>query len=103
VPYLQAGNSPAWAVWQVVTSVGLRVLIVGVYNNTGRSVFGAIALHDSSNVSEFLFPNYGSAYDPFVTGIIMAVVVAIVAFLWGPRTLARFRYARGPSASRAAG
>ena len=94
VPYLQAANSPSWAVWQVVTSVGLRVLIVWVYNNTGRSVFGAIVLHDSANASEFLFPNYGSAYDPFVTGVIMAVVVAIVVFLWGPGTLARYRYAR---------
>ena len=44
------------------------------------------------NVSEFLFPNYGSHYDPVITGVITAILAAVVTFLWGPRTLARFRY-----------
>ena len=39
-----------------------------------------------------LFPNYGSHWDPAVAGVITAIVAVIVAFLWGSRTLARYRY-----------
>jgi hypothetical protein len=46
------------------------------------------------NVIAFLFPNYGSHYDPFVAFILMAVAAAIVTLSWGPKTLARYRYAR---------
>lgn len=102
VPYFQAGYPPEWAAWQIVTTVGFRVLIVWLYNNTGRSVFSAIVFHDMMNVSEFLYPEYGSAYDPFLTGIITAVVVAVVVLLWGPGTLARYLYAGRGSTDRAA-
>jgi hypothetical protein len=47
-----------------------------------------------SNTSSFLFPNLGSHYDPVIAGIITAASAAIVIFLWGPATLARYRYAR---------
>lgn len=45
------------------------------------------------NVSFALFPNYGSHYDPDVAGPITAIAALIVIFLWGPKTLARYRYA----------
>jgi CAAX protease family protein len=48
------------------------------------------------NVSEFSFPNYGSYYDPFISDAILVVIVVIVTFFWGPKTLARFRYGRVP-------
>jgi membrane protease YdiL (CAAX protease family) len=99
VPYLQAGNSPAWAFWQIVASVLVRVLVVWVYNNTGGSVFSAIVFHAMTNVSEFLYPVFGSAYDPLLAAVILTVVVAPVVFLWGPTTLARYRYGGGGSAA----
>jgi hypothetical protein len=73
--------------------VASRVLIVWIYNNTGKSVFAAILYHDINNVSSFLFPNYGSHYDPRITGLITALAAAIVTVVWGPRTLARYRNA----------
>jgi hypothetical protein len=43
------------------------------------------------NLSEFLFPVYGSSYDPLVAAPIATVAAAIVVIFWGPKTLARFR------------
>jgi uncharacterized protein len=93
IPWLQA-NTPTWTAWQFLSTVALRILIVWLYNSTGKSVLSAVLFHDMFNVSEFLFPNYGSHYDPAVTGTITAIVAVIVTFLWGRKTLARYRYAR---------
>jgi len=89
---LQAQNTAVWIVWHGLYSVELRILIVWVYNNTQKSVFAAILVHTVDNVSWTLFPNYGSHYDPFIAFIIMTVMVAIVIFLWGHKTLAQYRY-----------
>jgi hypothetical protein len=64
-----------------------------LYNNTRKSVFAAILFHDIDNVGWSLFPNNGSHYDPAINGILTAITDVIVIFLWGPKTLARFRYA----------
>ena len=74
--------------------VPFRILIVWIYNNTGRSVFAAIVFQATANVSQFSFPNHGSHYDPLATVLILAFTAAMVVFLWGPQTLARYRYAR---------
>ncbi|WP_410507450.1 CPBP family intramembrane glutamic endopeptidase [Methanosarcina hadiensis] len=95
--YFQTHHTLTWTAGQFLSTVALRIIIFWIYNNTGRSVFAAVLFHDMMNVSEFLFPNYGSHYDPVVTGTITAIVAGIVTLLWGPETLARFRYAR-PSA-----
>ena len=93
VPLLQASRSLSWIAGWSVSTLALRILIVWLYNNTGSSVFAAILFHTTSNLSTFLFPNGGSHYDPWVTGPVLAVVATIVTFLWGPRTLARNRFA----------
>jgi uncharacterized protein len=92
IPWLQV-QPPLWVAGQFLSTIGLRLLIVWLHNNTGKSVFAAILFHDMINVSEFLFPNYGSHYDPLLSGSIITVIAMIVTFLWGPKTLARFRYA----------
>ncbi len=102
VPFGQIPQPPIWIVWQCIGMIPSRILIVWLYNNTGKSVFAAVVFHATSNVSQFLFPNFGSHYDPFITTVILTLIAAIVAFLWGPGTLARYRYARfsGPNARR---
>lgn len=89
VPWSQAGRSPEWIFWQCVSTVALRVLLVWIYNNTGRSVFAAALCHASVNVSAFLFPNLGSHYDPRFVGPITVVAAIIVTLVWGSRTLTR--------------
>lgn len=93
IPYTQANHTVSWIVWQCVTTVLARVIIVWIFNNTGKSVFGAITFHAMLNVSEMLYPNYGSYYDPFLASIVLGVGVVAVIVLWGPKTLARYRFA----------
>lgn len=94
IPDIQAQRSLYWIFWQCgVYSIAFRILIVWIYNNTGRSLFATILFHDTDNVSWALFPNNGSHYDPSITGILTVITAFIVVFLWGSKTLARYRYA----------
>jgi membrane protease YdiL (CAAX protease family) len=94
VPFIQMDRTPMWIVWQGTSMVVARILTVWIYNNTGKSVFAAILFHAMNNVATVLLPSYGWHYDPPVAVAITAVAAAIITFLWGPRTLARFRYVR---------
>jgi CAAX protease family protein len=94
VPFIQTNHGAQWIAWQCMATVVMRIVIVWLYMNAGRSLFIAVLFHAMSNMSEFLFPHYGSHYDPSITLGIMALVTAVIIFLWGPETLARFRYAR---------
>ncbi|HAC59661.1 CPBP family intramembrane metalloprotease [Parvibaculum sp.] len=94
VPYFQTGRSLEWIVWHCLVTILLRVVTVWLYVNGGRSVFIAALFHTMSNVAFFLFPVYGSHYDPAVTFVPLALACAGIVFLWSPRTLAHFRYTR---------
>lgn len=72
-----------------VLCVGSRVIIVWLYNNTGKSVAAAALYHGMSNLCWQLFPNRGSHYDPRVTTPLIVAVAAIVRLAWGPRTVRR--------------
>jgi len=91
VPFAQADRSPSWIAWQCLNLVALRVLLVWLYNNTGKSVLPAALCHAMVNLSWQLFPNYGSHYDPRINGLITAFAAVIVTVIWGPRTLTRNR------------
>ncbi len=93
VALTQAGRSVAWIAWWSLYTVTQRVIIVWLYNNTGKSVFAAALFHMMTNVTWQLFPVNGSYFDPRVTGLILALVVVIIVVVWEPRTLTRYRYA----------
>lgn len=76
IPFLQAHRSAEWIAWQCLKTVTTRVLIVWIYTGTNRSVFATILFHISDNLSAFLFPHYGSHYDPQLTGLILAGLAA---------------------------
>ena len=90
--YIEANNAATWIIWECLANVGLRVLIVWLYNNTGKSVFAATLFHAMIDVTWVLFPVYGSYYNPEITGIIIIITANIVAFLSKPKTLARYRH-----------
>jgi CAAX protease family protein len=94
VPFIQLHHTPPWIVWQCLGMVPFRILIVWLYNNTRKSIFAAVVFHAMSNVSQFSFPNNGSYYDPFFAFLMLVLTAAIVIVVWGPETLARYRYAR---------
>lgn len=87
VPLVQAHRAPAWIVWWCLYSVAARVLIVWLYNNTGKSVFAAAAFHAMLNLSWMLFPVDGSHFDVRLAGLVMALAAVIVTMVWGPKTL----------------
>jgi membrane protease YdiL (CAAX protease family) len=90
IPFVQTGDSPSWVLWQCLKTVATRMVIVWVYNNSGKSVFAATLYHATDNVSWSLFPNYGSHYDSTVTGLLTSLAAVIVIFGWGGKTSARY-------------
>jgi membrane protease YdiL (CAAX protease family) len=90
--FIQTQNPLNWIVWQTLSMIPLRVLIAWIYNNTGKSVFATILVHAMYNISWSLFPNNGSHYDPFVTGLISLLAAGLAIFGWGAKTLAQYRY-----------
>jgi membrane protease YdiL (CAAX protease family) len=94
VPLIQMGRTPAWIAWWALWSVPLRIFILWLYNNTGRSLFAAIVFHAMVNLSLPIFPiDYDQAITQFTSGTITVIAAVIVTYLWGSRTLARYRYA----------
>lgn len=85
IPFFQTGHDWEWVVWQCIVTVFLRVVIAWLYAYGGRSVFLAIVFHTMSNASMFLFPNFGSFYDPATAAVVLACATAFLAALWGPR------------------
>jgi uncharacterized protein len=94
IPDVQNQQTANWILWHRLGTVVLRILIVWIYNNTGKSVFAAILFHAMDNLSWALFPNYGSHYDPFVISILLCLTAVLVIIGWGPTTLTRYRHAR---------
>jgi len=62
---------------QVLTVIALRVLLVWLYSNTGKSVFIVILFHATYNVCMSVFPvNFvGNA-------IIMSIIAALILYFW---------------------
>ncbi len=86
-PVVQVGRPVVWIAWQCLFWVGMRVLFVWIYNNTGGSVAAAAALHSMLNVATYLFPVGGTFYDPRLTALIVVAAAAMVTLVWGPKRL----------------
>ena len=70
IPLLEAQRSLEFIAWWSLGTLALRVIIVWLYNNTGRSVFVAAVFHAMVNLTWQLFPVNGSYYDPRLSGLI---------------------------------
>ena len=91
IPFVQLGRSPAWILGHSLSAVMLRIIIVWLFRNTGKSLFSAVLFHTMINLCSALFPNSGSYYDPFVNFVILSLAVGITVALWGPTMLSRYR------------
>ncbi len=94
VPLLLIHRSPTWIAWWCLYAVAARILIVWLYNNTGKSVFAVALFHATLNLTWMLFPIYGSHFDMRLGGLVMAIVAVMATVVWGPQTLARQKRAR---------
>ena len=93
---VQQGHNLTWIAWATLGTIAVRVLIVWIYNNTGKSLFACILFHTFLNLGRPLFPRDG-IHNPLVDYpeihySIMAITAVIVVFLWGSNTLNRYRY-----------
>lgn len=86
---VEVGRSTTWIEWWALNTLALRVIIVWLYDNTGRSVFATALFHMTINVTWQLYPVNGSFFDPRLTGLITAAVAVVVVIVYGPRTLRR--------------
>lgn len=89
VPFTQAHPTVSCVLGQSLSTVAFRVVLVWLYNNTGRSVFAVSVCHASFNLAWQLFPNRGSHYDPWIAESITGLVALLVTFGWGAKTLSR--------------
>jgi membrane protease YdiL (CAAX protease family) len=94
---ISIGQTLGLFIWGgVILAVSFRILSVWIYNNTGKSVFAVIVFHAVTNTGRSIFPGTRSAFELYDGAIgygLIAVTALIVIYLWGPKTLARFRYA----------
>jgi hypothetical protein len=94
IPFFQGHNPPVWIAAQCLFTVSTRVVMVWLYNNSGKSVFLVVLYHAMINVTTLVLPNYGLVYDPLLVGLMVALMVVLIAIFWGPHTLAHDRRAR---------
>jgi uncharacterized protein len=98
VALAQAHRAVEWVAWWSLGTVAARVIMVWLYNHTGKSVFGAALFHAASNLCWQRFPIHGSFFDPRVTGLITAAVAVVVIGVWRrPSTPAPGTFPRAPS------
>lgn len=83
IAFVQTGLAMEWVLWQSIKTVAMRMIIVWIYNKTGKSVFATNLYHTTDNVSWSLFPNFGTHYDPLVTGLISCVAIVIIILAGG--------------------
>ena len=91
--------SAGWIFWHAVYTVAARVLFVWIYNNSGQSLFSMALCHWSVGLFLSLWPqeNLQQAvpfYRPGIAAGVAVLYVLLVGYLWGPETLARFRFRR---------
>ena len=92
VPYYQAHQTTEWIFWQCIGTIFLRIIMVWIFNNAGKSVFAMVLFHTMVNISPYLIAHYGSHYDPFIFCILVIIVVIIIIFIWDAKTLTRYKH-----------
>jgi membrane protease YdiL (CAAX protease family) len=87
-----------WIFWHALYTAATRVLFVWVYNNSGKSLFSMALFHWTFGLFWSLWPQDNLQrsvpfYDPRICALLAIFYVAVVAFLWGPKTLKKYRFA----------
>jgi len=90
--YILSGQGPVRITVQLISLIGIRALIVWVYNNTGKSVFATILIHAVYNVCTLTIASFYTSLGHLITSTFIIITAVIVAFLWDPETLAQYRF-----------
>ncbi|MCW4032418.1 MAG: CPBP family intramembrane metalloprotease [Candidatus Bathyarchaeota archaeon] len=95
IPLLSLQNLQGGTLWiagQCTNLAVTRILIVWIFNNTGKSVFAAILIHAVDNTFANILPIYSSPLGPIIASIFIIVTTVIVTYLWGFETLSQFKF-----------
>lgn len=84
VALAEAHRSLEWIAWWSLGTIAVRLIMVWLYLEAGRSVFVIALFHMSQNVCWQLYPVRGSYYDPFLFALI-ASGAALAVVLTRPR------------------
>ncbi|GIH96337.1 CPBP family intramembrane glutamic endopeptidase [Planobispora siamensis] len=80
VPLLQVQRPVSWIAWWSLNTVAARVIMVWLFNHTGRGVPAMALFHMTLNVAWQLFPVNGSHFSmPLVAALMTAVAVVVVS------------------------
>jgi membrane protease YdiL (CAAX protease family) len=90
------GYSFEWILWHGLYTVAVRVLMVWIYNNAGKSLFAMALTHWTFGLFWSLWPTENlhrvvSFYDPRIMAVVAICYAIAVVLQWGPRTLAHHR------------
>jgi membrane protease YdiL (CAAX protease family) len=85
VGWAQGDRSALWIAGQSLSTVALRVLIVWIFERSGRVMLTALVVHALVNVTESVIPGYTEYAAPaLLNGGLQAAAAAIVALRWRP-------------------
>lgn len=91
IALIQVGRPLEWIAWWSIGTIVLRVILIWLYSNSGRSIFIATLFHMTINLTWQLFPVNGSYYSPSKTSLILLIITVCIVLYYGPRTLTRER------------
>lgn len=88
IPFLQAGRSIAWILWQTLYLTAIRIILIWLFRRSGGIIFIAVLFHATINISWQLFPVNGSYYEPAITGTI-SMLIAIILIIYNQYSKSR--------------
>jgi len=91
---INTDGDPIWILGASANILGLRILLVWIFKNTGKSVFAVSLAHATINVCTMLFGFYALSIGPGLNAIFGISTAVIIVFLWGTKTLTQFRFKR---------
>jgi hypothetical protein len=86
---LQVGRPVSWIAWWTLGTVAARVIMVWLFDRTGRSVFAMALFHMVLNLVWQLFPVDGSHFDQPSVAVLMTALAVVVTVGRGRRAPAR--------------
>lgn len=90
---IQQGRSLNFFFWGTLGTIGFRIVLVWLYNNTHKSLFACVLTHSLYNTGRVLFPA-DTTINPLVEYpeihySAIVVIGLVVTCFWGYRTLSR--------------
>lgn len=92
--YVLSGQDALWIAGQLVSLIAIRILIVFIFNNTGKSVFATILFHALYNVGTMTATSFYTSTGHLLTSLFIAITAIAVIILWDPITLSHYRFGK---------